>query len=141
MRIVLAGAGTMGAQIAYHLALAGAEDVVLADPGEVAAGSTSRAMGGIRQQFETTEDGAAAPADRRGRIRELGVPVEDAALPEGVHGGDVRAAITCRRDGLASPPGVAREVVRRAAELGVDVREGTLERFAGEELFPETPVL
>jgi sarcosine oxidase subunit beta len=157
VRIVIAGAGAMGAQIAYHLALAGAEDVVLADTDEIASGSTSKAMGGVRQQFETpaevalaresirffeelgppffhqvgylflatTEDGAAALADRRRRMRELGVPVEDAALPEGVHGGDVRGAIVCWRDGLASPPNVAREVVRRARELGVEVREGT----------------
>jgi len=157
VRIVIAGAGAMGAQVAYHLALAGADDVVLADTGEVASGSTSKAMGGVRQQFETaaevalaresirffeelgppffdqvgylflatTDAGAAALADRRRRMSELGVPVEDVALPSGVHGDDVRGAIACWRDGLASPPNVAREVVRRARELGVTVREGT----------------
>lgn len=157
MRIVIAGAGAIGAQVAYHLALAGADDVVLADTGEVASGSTSRAMGGVRQQFETAAEvalaresirffeelgppffeqvgylflatsdaGAAALADRRARMRELGVPVEDSQLPEGVNGDDVRGAIVCWRDGLASPPNVAREVVRRARELGVTVREGT----------------
>jgi sarcosine oxidase subunit beta len=157
VRIVIAGAGAMGAQVAYHLALAGADDVVLADTGEVASGSTSKAMGGVRQQFETaaevalaresirffeelgppffdqvgylflatTDAGAAALADRRRRMSELGVPVEDVALPAGVHGDDVRGAIACWRDGVASPPNVAREVVRRARELGVTVREGT----------------
>ena len=52
-RIVVAGAGAVGASIAYHLAAAGAEDVVLADVGEIAGGATGRAMGGVRQQFTT----------------------------------------------------------------------------------------
>jgi sarcosine oxidase subunit beta len=156
VRIVIAGAGAMGAQVAYHLALAGAHDVVLADRDDVASGSTSKAMGGVRQQFETpaevalardsirffeelgppfftqvgylflatTDAGAAALADRKKRMRALEVPVEDARLPDGVHG-DVRGAIACWKDGLAAPADVAREVVRRARELGVDVREGT----------------
>ena len=34
----------MGASIAYHLALAGAPDVVLCDRGDIAGGSTSRAI-------------------------------------------------------------------------------------------------
>ena len=157
MRIVIAGAGAMGAQIAYHLALGGADDVVLCDTGEIASGSTSKAMGGVRQQFETaaevalaresirffeelgppfflpvgylfvatSEEGAAALADRKGRMRALGVPVEDAALPDGVAGDDVRAAIACWQDGVADPPAVAHEVARRARGLGVDVREAT----------------
>jgi sarcosine oxidase, subunit beta len=157
VRIVIAGAGAMGAQVAYHLALAGADDVVLADVGEVASGSTSKAMGGVRQQFETpaevalaresirffeelgppffqqvgylflatTERGAAALHDRKQRMHVLDVPVEDADLPPGVERTDVLAAIACWKDGVASPPNVAREVVRRARELGVEVSEGT----------------
>ena len=49
-RIVVAGAGAIGASVAYHLALRGARDVVLADRGEVASGSTGKAMGGFRTQ-------------------------------------------------------------------------------------------
>jgi sarcosine oxidase, subunit beta len=52
-RIVVAGAGATGASIAYHLAQAGADDVVLCDRARVAAGSTGKAMGGVRQQFST----------------------------------------------------------------------------------------
>ncbi len=52
-RIVVAGAGAIGASIAYHLALLGAEDVVLADRAAVASGATGKAMGGVRQQFST----------------------------------------------------------------------------------------
>src|SRR5262245_20359901 len=117
----------MGAMVAYHLALAGADDVVLTDVGEVASGSTSTAMGGVRQQFETppevalaresirffeelgpplfeqvdylfmatTADGAAALADRKRRMRDLGVPVEDAELPAGVNATDMLGAIAC----------------------------------------------
>src|SRR3954453_4877152 len=43
----------MGASIAYHLALLGADGVVLCDTGEVASGATGKAMGGVRQQFST----------------------------------------------------------------------------------------
>src|SRR5207247_5267097 len=52
-RIVVAGAGAIGASVAYHLALRGARDVVLADRGAVASGSTAKAMGGVRQQVST----------------------------------------------------------------------------------------
>src|SRR5438445_756582 len=55
-RIVIAGAGAIGASIAYHLAEFGARDVVLADVGEVAGGATSKAMGGVRQQFSTAPE-------------------------------------------------------------------------------------
>src|SRR5436309_2069269 len=55
-RIVVAGSGAVGASVAYHLALLGAEDVVVAERGELCGGSTSRAMGGVRQQFSTAEE-------------------------------------------------------------------------------------
>ncbi len=51
--ILVAGGGAIGASIAYRLALRGAPDVVLCDQGQVAGGSTARAMGGVRQQFST----------------------------------------------------------------------------------------
>jgi sarcosine oxidase subunit beta len=157
VRIVVAGAGAIGASVAYHLALAGARDVVLCDRGEVAGGSTGRAMGGIRQQFSTaaevrlaqesirffeelgppllrqvgylflatTSAGLARLEHRVALQRSLGVPVERAAVPAGVRSDDVRGAFACWKDGVADPPAVARELVRRAGELGVDVKEGT----------------
>ena len=54
--ILVAGAGATGAGIAYRLAERGAGDVVLCDRGTIASGSTSRAMGGVRQQFSTAEE-------------------------------------------------------------------------------------
>jgi sarcosine oxidase, subunit beta len=157
-RIVVAGAGATGASIAYNLALLGPDDVVLADPRGVAGGSTSRAMGGVRQQFSTaaevrlaqasirffaeldaplfsqvgylfvatTEPGLAAMEERRELQVSLGVPVEriDPREVPGLFVDDVLGAVTCRQDGVADPPGVCREVVRRAVELGVDVQEG-----------------
>jgi sarcosine oxidase subunit beta len=52
--IVIVGAGVIGASVAFHLARAGARDVVILErealPGT---GSTSRANGGIRAQFTT----------------------------------------------------------------------------------------
>jgi len=155
-RIVVAGAGAIGAGAAYHLALRGARDVVLADRGEVASGSTAKAMGGVRQQFSTepevrlardsirffeelgppfflqvgylflatTEAGLAELEERMELQRSLGVPVERADVPAGIRDDDVLGAVVCWRDGVADPPAVTRELVRRAVELGVELREG-----------------
>lgn len=158
-RVVVAGAGAVGASIAYHLALLGARNVTLADLGEIASGATGKAMGGVRQQFSTapevllaraslplfrelgpplfdpvgylflatTEAGAGELESRAGRQRGLGVPVEraDPAAVAGLRSDDVLAAVACWEDGVADPAGVTRELVRRAAAGGVDVREGT----------------
>jgi glycine/D-amino acid oxidase-like deaminating enzyme len=156
-RIVVAGAGAIGASVAYHLARRGAHEVVLCDRGEVAGGSTAKAMGGVRQQFSTsaevrlardsisffeelgqpyflqvgyvflatTETGLAELDGRAATQRGLGVPVERVTVPEGVRGDDVLGAVACWRDGVADPAAVTRELVRRAVELGVEVREGT----------------
>jgi sarcosine oxidase subunit beta len=149
----------MGASIAYHLALLGADDVVLCDVRAIASGSTGKAMGGVRQQFSTeaevrlaqasiaffrelgapyfrqvgylflatTEDGLARLRARADLQRAIGVPVEDvdAAEVRGLRTDDVLGAVICREDGVADPPATAREVVRRAAERGVEVREQT----------------
>jgi sarcosine oxidase subunit beta len=158
-RIVVAGSGAVGASIAYNLALLGARDVVVAERGELVSGSTSRAMGGVRQQFSTaaevvlaresiaflaslgpelfrqvgylfvatTEAGLAALEERRALQNELGVPVErvDPRVVPGLESGDVLGATCCWSDGVADPAGVAHEVLRRAQELGVVVRERT----------------
>jgi glycine/D-amino acid oxidase-like deaminating enzyme len=158
-RIVVAGSGAIGASVAYHLARLGADDVVVAERGELCGGSTSRAMGGVRQQFSTaaevvlaresiaflaslgpryfrqvgyvflatSEEGVAALERRRALQNELGVAVERVD-PTGIPGlatGDVLAATCCWGDGLADPPAVAHEMLRRAQELGVEVREHT----------------
>ena len=163
-RIVVAGSGAVGASVAYHLAVLGADDVVVAERGELCGGSTARAMGGVRQQFSTaaevvlaresigflvalgprffrqvgylfvatTGEGLAALEERRALQNGLGVPVErvDATVVSGLATGDVLGATCCWSDGVADPPAVAREVLRRAAALGVEIREGV----AAEEL-------
>ena len=73
-RIVIAGAGAIGASIAYQLALRGADDVVLADSERVAAGATGKAMGGVRQQFSTVAEVRLA-RESIGFFEELGVPL------------------------------------------------------------------
>ena len=149
----------MGASVAFHLASLGARDVVLADRRGIAAGATSKAMGGVRQQFSTaaevrlaqasirffeelgsplfeqvgylflatTEEGLAELEERRQLQAELGVPVErvDPSYVEGLHTDDVLGAVNCATDGVADPPAVTRELVRRALKLGVELREGT----------------
>ncbi len=49
--VVIVGGGVIGTSIAFHLAEAGVEDVVLLEQHELASGSTVRAAGGIRAQF------------------------------------------------------------------------------------------
>ncbi len=49
--VVVIGGGVMGTSIAFHLAEAGVEDVLLLERGQLAEGSTSRAAGGVRAQF------------------------------------------------------------------------------------------
>jgi len=156
-RIVVAGAGAIGASVAYHLALLGTDEVVLADRGTLAGGATSKAMGGVRQQFSTaaevrlaqasirffeelgapffdqvgyvflatTESGLAELQERMELQRSLGVPVEAMRVPEGMRADDVLGAVGCRQDGVADPVAVTRELVRRSAEAGVEVREHT----------------
>jgi sarcosine oxidase subunit beta len=59
--------------------------------------------------------------------RGLGVPVEevDASQVRGLRTDDVAGAVACWEDGVAEPAAVTAELVRRANELGVDVRERT----------------
>ncbi|MER7577082.1 FAD-binding oxidoreductase [Streptomyces sp. NPDC126514] len=49
--VVVVGGGVMGTSIACALARAGVRDVVLVERDELAAGSTSKAAGGVRAQF------------------------------------------------------------------------------------------
>jgi sarcosine oxidase, subunit beta len=98
-RMVVAGAGATGASVAYHLASLGAREVVLADKGRVAGGATSKAMGGVRQQFSTAAEVRLAQASIR-FFEELGPPLFDqvgylflATTEEGLAGLDERRAI------------------------------------------------
>jgi glycine/D-amino acid oxidase-like deaminating enzyme len=158
-RIVVAGAGAVGASIAYHLALLGARDVVLAERAAIASGATGKAMGGFRQQFSTaaevrlaqesaklfhelgaplfeavgymfaatTAEGWRRLQERAELQRSVGVSVEevDPSRVSGLRVDDVLGAVACWTDGVAEPAAVTRELVRRAAGRGVEVRERT----------------
>jgi glycine/D-amino acid oxidase-like deaminating enzyme len=76
-RIVIAGAGAVGASIAYHLALLGADEVVLAERDAIASGATGKAMGGFRQQFSSEAEVRLAQESAK-LFRELGSPLFDA---------------------------------------------------------------
>jgi sarcosine oxidase subunit beta len=71
----------------------------------------------------TTESGLAALEERAELQRSLGVPVVAAEPPPGVRADDVAGAAVCWEDGVADPPAGTRELVVRAAALGVEVRE------------------
>ena len=49
--VVVVGGGVMGASIAFHLAEAGVDDVLLLERGDLAGGSTTKSAGGVRAQF------------------------------------------------------------------------------------------
>ena len=110
-RIVIAGAGAIGASIAYQLALRGADDVVLADELRVAAGATGKAMGGVRQQFSTEAEVRLA-RESIGFFEELGRPLFEQV-------GYLFLATT--EDGLAA----LEERVELQRGLGVPVAEST----------------
>ena len=185
-RIVVAGAGAIGANIAYHLAQRGASDVVLADRAGIASGRPGGRWAGCASSsrrrrevtlaresigfFEelglpffdqvgyvfvaTTEKGLAELEARAELQRGLGVPVEsvDASRISGLNTEDVLGALACWQDGVAEPAEVTRELVRRAAELGVEVHEHVDARELGRdilviaagahspELWPELPI-
>ena len=75
----------------------------------------------------TSERGLVELEERRQLQASLGVPVEsvDPSFVSGLRVDDVLGATICREDGIADPAGVAHELVRRAAALGVEVRERT----------------
>jgi sarcosine oxidase subunit beta len=74
-RIVIAGAGAVGASIAYHLVRhGGGGEVIVCDSAEVASGATGKAMGGVRQQFSTAPEVRLAQASAR-FFAELGAPL------------------------------------------------------------------
>jgi sarcosine oxidase, subunit beta len=49
--VVVVGGGVIGTSIAFHLAEAGVEDLLLIERDELGSGSTSKAAGGVRAQF------------------------------------------------------------------------------------------
>lgn len=49
--VVIIGGGVVGCSVAYHLAQRGLTDIVVIERNALGSGSTSRAAGGIRQQF------------------------------------------------------------------------------------------
>ena len=51
--VTIIGGGVVGSSIAYYLTKHGCRDVVVLERGMLSSGSTSKAAGGIRQQFST----------------------------------------------------------------------------------------
>ena len=117
-RFVVAGAGAIGVSIAYHLALRGARDVVLADVGKVAGGATGKAMGGVRQQFSTEAEVRLAQASVR-LFNELGAPLFEAVGYLFVATTETGAAALQERAALQRELGVPVESVEPGIARGV----------------------
>ena len=49
--VVIVGGGVVGTSIAFHLAEAGVEDVLLVERAELGSGSTGKGAGGVRAMF------------------------------------------------------------------------------------------
>src|ERR687893_1034919 len=49
--VVIVGGGVIGTSVAFHLAEAGVEDVLLLERGELGSGSTGKGAGGVRAMF------------------------------------------------------------------------------------------
>src|SRR5215210_955383 len=49
--VVIVGGGVIGASIAFHLAEAGVDDVLLLERAELGSGSTAKGAGGVRAMF------------------------------------------------------------------------------------------
>jgi sarcosine oxidase subunit beta len=81
--------------------------------------------------FATTAASLRELEARRELQAGLDVPVEAvdasriAALAPGVRVDDVQGGVFCAEDGVANPPAVTRELVRRAVAAGVELRERT----------------
>jgi sarcosine oxidase subunit beta len=75
----------------------------------------------------TTDEGRQRLRQRAELQRGHGVPVEevDPGQVQGLRTEDVLGAVCCWDDGVAEPAAVTRELVRRAADRGVEVREHT----------------
>ena len=88
----------------------------------------------------TTAEGLGSLEERQALQAGLGVPVERLdqgeveKLAPGVFAGDILGGVVCRQDGVADPPAVTRELVRRLVELGVDILEDTAEEDVGAEI-------
>ncbi len=119
-RVVIAGAGAIGASIAYHLGRRGAHDVVLADVAEVASGSTGKAMGGVRQQFSTAAEVRLAQESIR-FFEELGAPFFDQVGYLFLATTEAGLAALEERRALQASLGVAAEQVDSARVSGLRV--------------------
>jgi sarcosine oxidase subunit beta len=132
-RIVVAGAGAVGASIAYHLGLLGARDVVLADRRKIASGATGKAMGGVRQQFSTAAE-VALVRESLPVFRELGASFFDPVGYLFVATTDEGAARLLERAELQRSLGVPVEEVDAGSVPGLrtdDVRAAVICREDG----------
>ena len=114
-RIVVAGSGAIGASVAYHLALLGADDVVVAERGELCGGSTVACDG--RRAAAVLDRGGGRARAREHRVprgaRAGVLPAGRLSLPRDDRGGSRRPRGAARAAERARRPGRARRSVRR----------------------------
>lgn len=54
--VVIVGGGIAGCSLAYYLAAAGVEDILVVEAATLGSGATAHSMGGVRQQFSTSSE-------------------------------------------------------------------------------------
>ena len=114
-RIVVAGSGAIGASVAYHLALLGADDVVVAERGELVCGSTVARDGRRAAAVLDAGGGRARAREHRvpRRARPAVLPSGRLSLPRDDGGGARRARGAARAAELARRAGRARRSLGR----------------------------
>ena len=114
MRIVIAGAGAVGASIAYHLALPRGGRRRARQRETIASGATGKAMGGFRQQFSPRGGGSARAGERAAVSRAGRAAVRAGRLPLPRHDRR-RVGTACAHAPRCSAAGRARRGGRRGA--------------------------
>lgn len=123
--VAVVGGGVVGTSVLFHLAERGCTDAVLLEKGQLGAGSTSRAAGGVRHLFShplNVETGKRNLQFFREFEERVGQPLdtEETGYAYLYHSGEVAAEWETRRD--------------RFTDLGVDARMLGPEAVA--DLFP-----
>lgn len=149
--VVVVGGGVIGTSIAFHLAEAGVDDVVLVDRASLGSGSTSKAAGGVRAMFtdavnielgRRSLDAFAAFGTRPGQDIDLHQDGYLFLLDDADHVATMRAAVALQNElGVPSRMIDPDEAVRLSPYVGPDGLLAAAFSPTGGHCSPESVVL